>query len=176
VNRIGKQAATDKMTAKKTFLNERLTYKLNLLAQEAIEANDNIFLRETGYRIRELRVLRLIDDMPGTTFREIATVTGLERSLTSRIIQSLIAGGMIERENSGEDARVFRLKTTENGKRIRMIGRQVSDRLEAILTMPLTGEELGAFNSLLARLAEWVSSNDYHMRLKSSESNLEDAS
>lgn len=154
------------MTAKKTFLNERLTYKLNLLAQEAIDANDSIFLRETGFRIRELRVLRLIDDMPGTTFREIANATGLERSLTSRIIQNLIAGGMIERENCGEDARVFKLNTTEEGRKVRLIARQVSDRLESILTVPLSGQELGVLNDLLGRLAEWVSSKDYHNRLQ----------
>ena len=169
MKQTAKWVATDKMTAKKTFLNERLTYKLSLLAQEAINANDDIFLRETGYRIRELRVLRLIDDMPGTTFRNIANATGLERSLTSRIIQSLIAGGVIERENCGEDARVFKLKTTEKGRKVRAIGRQVSDRLEAILTMPLTPKELGALNEVLGRLAEWVSSSDYHKRLRMGE-------
>jgi len=149
------------MLEKKTFQNERLTYRLDIVAQEAIQANDAIFLRETGCRIRELRVLRLIDDTPGTTFAEIAKVTGFERSLTSRIIQSLLGAELIYRENSPEDARVFQLRTTEKGKQVRKTARQLSDRLEVILTEPLSAQELDALNALLLRLGRWVTSPEY---------------
>lgn len=156
------------MDRKKTFQNERLTYRLNILAERAIAANDAIFLRETGCRIRDLRVLRLIDDTPGTTFAELAKSTGFERSLTSRIIQGLLAAGLIARENSLKDARVFMLHTTAKGKEIRMLGRQVSDRLELILTKPLTDLELGQLNLLLERLGTWVSSEEYRAALNGS--------
>lgn len=145
----------------RTFRNERLTYRLNIVAQEAITANDAIFLKETGCRIRDLRVLRLIDDTPGTTFAEIAQITGFDRSLTSRIIQNLIGSGLIERENSSEDARVFLLSTTPKGKETRQVARRLSDRLEVILTDPLSSQELRAFNEILARLGSWVTSEDY---------------
>ena len=149
----------------RTFKNERLTYRLNVVAQEAIEANDEIFLSETGCRIRDLRVLRLIDDRPGTTFAEIAKTTGFERSLTSRIIQNLIGSGLIERENSSEDARVFLLSTTPRGKEVRQLARRLSDRLEVILTDPLSAQEMRAFNEILARLGAWVTSEDYRTAL-----------
>ena len=45
------------MPADKTFKNERLTYKLTIVAEQAIVANDQIFLKATGCRIRDLRVL-----------------------------------------------------------------------------------------------------------------------
>jgi DNA-binding MarR family transcriptional regulator len=135
------------------------------VAQEAIAANDEIFLRETGCRIRDLRVLRLIDDTPGTTFAELARITGFERSLTSRIIQNLISGGLITRTNSTEDARVFLLSTTEKGKEIRRIARRLSDRLEVILTDPLSVQELRALDDILARLGTWVTSDEYHQAL-----------
>lgn len=153
------------MQTDKTFKNERLTYRLNIVAQEAIQANDEIFLRETGCRIRDLRVLRLIDDRPGTTFAEIAKITGFDRSLTSRIIQNLIGAGLIERENSTEDARVFLLSTTPKGKEVRQVARRLSDRLEAILTDPLSSQEMRAFNEILARLGAWVTSEDYRNAL-----------
>ena len=149
------------MQTDKTFKNERLTYRLNIVAQEAIQANDEIFLRETGCRIRDLRVLRLIDDRSGTTFAEIAKITGFDRSLTSRIIQNLIGAGLIERENSSEDARVFLLSTTPKGKEVRQVARRLSDRLEVILTDPLSAQEMRAFNEILARLGAWVTSEDY---------------
>ena len=154
------------MTQDRTFRNERLTYRLNIVAEQAITANDDIFLRETGCRIRDLRVLRLIDDTPGTTFAEIAKITGFERSLTSRIIQNLIGAGLIERQNSTEDARVFMLSTTPRGKEVRQIARQVSDRLEVILTDPLSTQELRALNDILARLGNWVTSEDYRAALQ----------
>ncbi|MDA7429683.1 MarR family winged helix-turn-helix transcriptional regulator [Primorskyibacter aestuariivivens] len=153
------------MQTEKTFKNERLTYRLNIVAQEAIQANDEIFLRETGSRIRDLRVLRLIDDRPGTTFAEIAKTTGFERSLTSRIIQYLIGAGLIERENSSEDARVFLLSTTPKGKEVRQVARRLSDRLEVILTDPLSSQEMRALNEILARLGAWVTSEDYRNAL-----------
>lgn len=153
------------MKMKKAFRNERLTYRLELVAQEAITANDEIFLRETGFRIRELRVLRLIDDTPGTTFAEIAKATGLERSLTSRIIRTLLGDGLIVRENSLEDARVFLLTTTPKGQNIRRIARQLSDRLEVILTDPLSDQELATLDGILDRLGSWITSEEYRTAL-----------
>lgn len=153
------------MQTSKTFKNERLTYRLNIVAQQAISANDEIFLNETGCRIRDLRVLRLIDDTPGTTFAEIAKITGFERSLTSRIIQNLLGAELIRRENSSQDARVFLLFTTEKGKEIRQIARQLSDRLEVILIDPLSAQELRSLNEILARLGSWVTSEDYRSAL-----------
>lgn len=150
---------------KKAFRNERLTYRLELVAQEAIAANDEIFWRETGFRIRELRVLRLIDDTPGTTFAEIAKATGLERSLTSRIIRTLLGDGLIVRENSLEDARVFLLTTTPKGQNIRRIARQLSDRLEVILTEPLSEQELATLDGILDRLGSWITSEEYRTAL-----------
>jgi DNA-binding MarR family transcriptional regulator len=147
------------------FKNERLTYRLNIVAQQAISANDEIFLRETGCRIRDLRVLRLIDDTPGTTFADIAKITGFERSLTSRIIQNLLGAGLIQRENSSQDARVFLLSTTERGQETRQVARQLSDRLEVILTDPLSAQELRSLNEILARLGSWVTSEDYRLAL-----------
>ena len=149
----------------KTFKNDRLTYRLSIVAQEAIAANDAIFLRETGCYIRDLRVLRLIDDTPGTTFAEIANSTGLERSLTSRIIQGLLKKGFIERRNSKKDARVFELFATPKGAETRQVARRLSDRLEVTLTAPLTRQELQQLDDMLLRLGDWVTSEDYHAAL-----------
>lgn len=154
------------MAANQAFKNERLTYRLEFVAEKAIAANDEIFVRETGCKIRELRVLRLIDDMPGTTFAEIAKSTGLERSLTSRIIQTLLKAGHIKREASTADARVFLLQTTRKGKNVRKKARQLSDLLEVILHKDLTEQELNMLNRALERLGRWITSEEYHAILE----------
>jgi DNA-binding MarR family transcriptional regulator len=150
----------------KIFQNDRLTYRLNIVAQEAIAINDPIFIRETGFNLRELRVLRIICDNPGVSFADIAKMTGLERSLTSRLIQKLLKSDVISRENSPEDARVFMLTPTENGIEIRKKARDVSNRLETILTQPLTRSELDQLQSYLERLAGWVGSEEYSDHLE----------
>ena len=81
----------------KVFASERLTFRLAALAEQAINANDAIFIEIVGLTIRELRVLRIIDDNPGTTFVDISAATAMERSQTSRIIQKLIGDKLVRR-------------------------------------------------------------------------------
>ena len=44
----------------KPFSGERLTFRLDILAQEAIRANDHIFQERVGLKVHEVRVLRII--------------------------------------------------------------------------------------------------------------------
>lgn len=149
----------------KAFLNDRLTFRLDVLAGEAISANDETFEKTVGCTIREVRVLRLIDDYPGITFIEICRATGLERSLASRIIRRLLAIGFVRRDNATEDARRFELSTTELGKERRLVARALSDSLEEILCRPLERGELKQLKSMLDRLALWVRSPEYKAAL-----------
>ncbi|MEQ1613166.1 MAG: MarR family winged helix-turn-helix transcriptional regulator [Hyphomicrobiaceae bacterium] len=151
--------------SEKAFLNERLTFRLDVLAQEAISANDAIFVKAVGCTIREVRVLRLIDDFPGITFIEICRATGLERSLASRIIRRLIAIQLVRRENDASDARRFGLSTTALGKDRRTEARALSDNLEITLCSPLSAGERKQLNNLLDRLALWVRSAEYKQAL-----------
>ena len=145
----------------KAFLNDRLTFRLDVLAAEAIDANDALFVEETGCTIRETRVLRLIDDYPGITFVEICRVTGMERSLTSRLIRRLLALELIQREGADNDGRRYSLSTTQLGKARRITARALSDKLEDVLMRPLSKGELVSLKSMLDRLAMWVRSEDY---------------
>jgi DNA-binding MarR family transcriptional regulator len=154
----------------KAFLNDRLTFRLDVLAGEAISANDEIFERTVGCTIREVRVLRLIDDHPGITFIDICRTTGLERSLASRIIRRLLARGLVRRDNASEDARRFELSTTELGRKRRLVARTLSDSLEEILCRPLDRSELEQLRSILDRLALWVRSPEYRQALAAHQS------
>ncbi len=80
------------------------------------------------------------------------------------------AAGLVQRENSLQDARVFLLSTTETGKETRQASRRLSDRLEVILTDPLSVQELQALNDILARLGKWVTSSEYRQALVDDES------
>jgi DNA-binding MarR family transcriptional regulator len=148
------------------FSSKRLTYLLEIIADEAIAGNDAIFLRELGYSIREIRVLRIVDDNPGVTFVEVWDKSGLERSLTSRILQKLIGDGLLLRTSSGTDARKYHLSTSEAGRALRQRGRVVSDALEGLLLARFSPEDRARLFEQIDRLGQWVRSDDYKQALQ----------
>ena len=152
-----------------SFPSKRLTYLLEIIADEAIAGNDAIFLRELGYSIREIRVLRIVDDSPGITFVEIWEKSGLERSLTSRVLQKLIGDGLLSRTSSGTDARKYHLSTTPQGQAMRQRGRVMSDALEALLLDPFPVADRARLFEQIERLGRWVRSDEYRRALESFE-------
>ncbi len=152
-----------------SFPSRRLTYLLEVIADEAIAGNDAIFLRELGCSIREIRVLRIVDDNPGITFVEIWEKSGLERSLTSRILQKLIGEGLLLRTSSGSDARKYHLTTTAKGQDLRQRGRVMSDALEALLLGPFPPSDRSRLFDQIEKLGQWVRSEGYRQALESFE-------
>ena len=140
------------------FQNSAMTHRMEVLANEAIRLNDPLFVENIGCTIREYRVLRMIDEHGGIAFKEITRITGLDRSLVSRQIRTLLNRELIYRVNSKEDARRFGLFTTETGKAACDRGRQLSAKAEKNLFEPLQAGELEQLNSLLDKLVFWVRS------------------
>lgn len=159
----------------RTFSSKRLTYLLEVIADEAIAGNDAIFVRDLGYSIRELRVLRIVEDHPGITFVEICDKSGLERSLTSRILQKLIGDALLSRISSETDARKYHLYATPKGQALRKRGRIVSDALEALLMDPFPAEDRARLFENIDRLGQWVRSDAYRQALESFDTSLPDA-
>lgn len=148
------------------FHNSALTHRLEILAHEAIRANDPLFVEYTGCTIREYRVLRMIDEHGGIAFNEIMRITGLDRSLVSRLIRTLLERELVYRVNSKEDARRFGLFTTDTGKTTCQQGKQLSAAAEKILFAPLQDDELEQLNALLDKLVLWVRAPDYQEQLQ----------
>lgn len=145
----------------KVLKQSRLTYRLEALANNAISANDPLFVEKLGCSIREMRVLRLIDDHPGIEFNEIMRVSGLDRSLVSRLIRSLLEKALVSRVNSTEDARRYGLFTTDTGKHCRQVGRELSNTAEGLLLQPLKPDEVAQLKDMLGKLLGWVRSDEY---------------
>mgnify|MGYP000409735667 CR=1 FL=1 len=134
--------------------------------KDALEMKDREISRKIQAADAEIRIT-VRDALAQSSDRvaEITRLTKLERSLTSRIIQGLLTEGLISRRNLPQDARRFGLYITEKGGHVRLKGRAVSDRLETILTEPLSREDLDRLDEILERLAIWVDSSDYQQRL-----------
>ncbi len=145
--------------------NRALTHRLEVLANEAININDPLFVQRIGCTIREYRVLKMIHEHNGIAFNEIMHVTGLDRSLVSRLIRSLLKQELIYRINSEEDARRFGLFTTKAGITACEQGNQLSAEAEEVLFEPLQQGELEQLHSLLNKLVFWVRDPTYKHHL-----------
>jgi DNA-binding MarR family transcriptional regulator len=133
-----------------------LTFRLDVLSAGAIRVANDVYLARCGLGVRELRVLRLIDDNPGITFSEVTEETRFDRSLSSRLLNALLREGLIERENSASDARVFHLRTTQAGRGRRRLATRVGQKLEAHLLKPLAESQRTALLETIELLTDWV--------------------
>lgn len=154
------------------FQNSALTHRLEVLVNEAIRLNDPLFVESMGCTIREYRVLRMIDEHGGIAFKEITRITGLDRSLVSRQIRTLLNRELIYRVNSKKDARRFGLFATEAGKAACNRGRQLSAEAEKNLFQPLQAGELEQLNSLLNKLAFWVRTPEFSEQIQTMQQNM----
>lgn len=143
------------------FESRAMSHRMEVFVNESIHLNDPLFIDNIGCTIREYRVLRMIDEHGGIAFKEITRITGLDRSLVSRLIRILLKRELIYRVNSKEDARRFELFTTESGKAACDRGRQLTAEAEKRLFEPLQEGELEQLNALLNKLAFWVRTPEY---------------
>jgi len=133
-----------------------LTYRLDVLSTGAIRMANEVYVARCGLEVRDLRVLRLIDDNPGITFSDLFEETRFERSLASRLLNGLLREGLVERENSAADARVFHLRTTAAGRARRRLAARIGEKLETQLLRPLSEPQRAALFETIELLTDWV--------------------
>jgi DNA-binding MarR family transcriptional regulator len=138
------------------MLDRSLTYHLSAITEDGIGNANHIFETRFGWSVRELRVLRIVRSTPGVTFTALAALTKFDRSLTSRVLSSLIKSELIARTNSTEDARIFTLKATGEGEALCARADPLTADLEALMLMPLAENEREAFLAMIARVRTWV--------------------
>lgn len=137
-------------------VERHLTYRMDTLSSSAIGMANEVYVQCCGLNVRELRILRLIDDNPGITFSNLAAETRFERSLTSRLLSKLIKERLIRRSIGKSDARQFNLHTTARGREVCGKATQVAGVVEEYFLTPLTAAERESLNSCIQKLTEWV--------------------
>jgi DNA-binding MarR family transcriptional regulator len=140
------------------MLEHSLTYHLSSIVTDGIGKANHLFEEQFGWSVRELRVLRIVRSTPGITFTDLAAGTKFERSLTSRILNSLIGEGLVQRTGSKRDARVFTLRATAAGDALCAKADPLTVSLEALMLQPLTQEERMAFMTMVGKIRAWVQS------------------
>ncbi|MHA7199120.1 MarR family winged helix-turn-helix transcriptional regulator [Arthrobacter alkaliphilus] len=109
--------------------------------------------REIGLTPSDAGVIRLIGRAPGLSQRSLADRLGAVPSRVVTLIDSLQDRGLVDRVRSSTDRRNYELHLTDAGKRVLRELRGIAEQHEAELLAPLTAEQNGQLEVLLAQLA-----------------------
>jgi len=93
------------------------SYLLYLLAasSEAASAEFHAHVRRNGLRVPEWRVLACLGDQDGQMITRLAEIALVEQSRLTRIIDQMVAQGLLVRRDDREDKRRVRIYLTEKG-------------------------------------------------------------
>lgn len=126
------------------YLLNRLANRLNLDLLEA--------LREIGLGTSEWRVLAVLRVRDGLSLTDLAVLTITGQSTLSRVVDRMIASGLVERRRHSDDARIAEVFLTAAGEaafaRVWPVARTQYQR--AVQGIP--DEEMAAFTRTLGRM------------------------
>lgn len=89
----------------------------------------------TEYNLTEIRVLYEVAHHSGVTAREIGEPLGLDAGYLSRILKRFESAGLIERQESLEDARASNLSLTKEGEELfRRLDQLAADRVRQAIS------------------------------------------
>lgn len=126
-----------------------LTYSLTQLSTAAIKAADVYYEDAIGLKIRELRVLRLIHNMPGSSPTELLDNLELDKTLLSKNLNALEKRGLIQRQTDKRDNRRHCLFLTDAGFKAWQVAETIGKGLEADMFGKLTETEWHQLHDLL---------------------------
>lgn len=136
-------------------LETYFTYKLDMIKSEAVRQVNELYRKELGLVVRDLRVLRQIGDAPGISVSALQAATFIEKTVLSKVVSRLIELGLAERTISPRDARAFELTLTAKGRKVR----EKADRIGAgheqeVMFGDFSQEELESLDYLLDKLMQ----------------------
>lgn len=99
---------------KNAFVDSYLLYLL-AASSEAASAEFHAQVRTTGIRVPEWRVLACLHDADGQMITRLAEIALVEQSRLTRIIDSMVKRGLLERRDDATDRRRVRIYLTTAG-------------------------------------------------------------
>lgn len=131
---------------------------LNVLLDQATnrtqERGSLIYELKLGVSLRELRALRAVGGTPGITIGGLVERCGIEKTLTSKLVSTLVQRHLVRRQIGAHDARQTELYLTDQGRDLVLEAEPLGRRLEALYLQCLTSEEIEQIQVILNKLIE----------------------
>jgi DNA-binding MarR family transcriptional regulator len=133
------------------FASHSATHLLHRAGQHAEE----LFARASsnlGITARQFIVLAAIDGMDQPSQTALCAVSGIDRSTLADIVRRLEMRGLIHRERTKADARMYAVRVTEEGRNILMRASPIARDVEEDLLTGLSSSDRETFKALLRRI------------------------
>lgn len=113
-------AIRGKETKKETLKSFRslMTFRLHRLGNASQRFSEEYYRRLTGLSLVECRVIGIMSELGGSTFKQVCETARLDKSFGSRVIQRLAESGILRKDENPADQRSVMLHLTERGARL----------------------------------------------------------
>ena len=127
------------------------------LLHRASQRADELFIASTGksdLRPRQYAVLRVLAKNQDISQTDIVEATGIDRSTLADIVRRLVSKGLVKRNRTKEDARMYEVRLTASGQNALATAEQAAKTAETRLLAKLSASDRNAMLDSLARLVE----------------------
>ncbi|MGE4340964.1 MAG: MarR family winged helix-turn-helix transcriptional regulator [Pigmentiphaga sp.] len=143
-------------TNKRKPLNLQVDYvtiTLDVVNERMKAQASDLYQRECGVSLREVRLLRFIGNEPGLTLTRLIECSHLEKTLASKAITALVRRGLVLRSVGKTDARQICLYLTDEGVAVVMDAERIGRAAIQAFREALSEDEHAFFEVCLHKLA-----------------------
>ncbi len=127
------------------------------LLHRASQRADELFIANTGksdLRPRQYAVLRVLAKNQDISQTDIVEATGIDRSTLADIVRRLVSKGLVKRNRTKTDARMYEVRLTASGQSALAAAERAAKAAETRLLSKLSATDRNVFLDKLARLVE----------------------
>jgi DNA-binding MarR family transcriptional regulator len=131
-----------------------LNVLLDLASERTRDRGSRVYEIELGLSIRDVRLLRMIGGAPGITMGQLVQGCGIEKTLVSKLVGSLVQRALVQRRIGTEDARQIHLALSDEGAALVLRAEPIGHEMEARFLDCLSASEVQTLNRILQKIID----------------------
>ena len=136
--------------------SKTLSSPLHLLHRAGQRA-DFLFAHHVGnhnFTPRQFAVLQAVANADGLSQTAIMTATGIDRSGTAELVRRLVASGLLQRRRTKQDARVYAVRITPQGRKMLSLGERAARAAGTQLLASIPRRQRATFVAALSSIID----------------------
>jgi DNA-binding MarR family transcriptional regulator len=124
------------------------------LLHRAAQRADDVFSNHAAVPItaRQYAMLSVVAEREGLGQIDIMAATGIDRSSVADLARRMVARGWLQRRRTKEDARLYAVRLTPEGRRVLAMAAPAAHAADESLLATLSPDQRAAFRKALATL------------------------
>ncbi len=139
------------MNAPVTLVSTSSTHLLHRAGQLA----EDLFSKsigDLGITARQFVVLSVVDSLDDPSQTSLCEISGIDRSTLADIVRRLVSRGLLSRRRTRQDARMYAVRITPEGKDVLQRATPIANKVDAALLAALTPEQQEQFEAFLQKV------------------------